>query len=371
MSENKIILASFESYDEVYEVKTHFAKKGIASEIVNSAGSGSFLEESYDLVIVDKDSLRAVELFNQMKQEKRVLKGCLRFNPSINRILVPTDFSTCSLNAALYAAEVARQKGARLHLLHVYFNPISNPVSFDHFYSFPANVTESVREIVDYAKDQMSHFCDKFSKGLSERGLSNVDFDSNLIGGIAEESVVDYAEAGNYDLLIMGVHPKESKDGWFGSFMTEVIARTKIPVLAVPESSGFKRACSKKLMYATNFDKSDGTALVTLVDLVQPLDCSIDIVHIDEKEDHPFTAQNITQFKENLPPKLTSIAIQYNLIINKSRSKAIEDYIANHDIDILAVTSHKRNLITSLLHPSLARELLFKLKVPMLVFHGQ
>ena len=63
--------------------------------------------------------------------------------------------------------------------------------------------------------------------------------------------------------------------------------------------------------------------------------------------------------------------MDFDLIINKNLSKGIENYILDHEIDILSVISHKRNLITSLFRPSLTKELLFRLEIPMLIFHAK
>jgi hypothetical protein len=64
------------------------------------------------------------------------------------------------------------------------------------------------------------------------------------------------------------------------------------------------------------------------------------------------------------------VKMDFDLIVNKNRAHGIEKYIIDKEIDIIAVTSHKRNIITSLLKPSLTKELLFRLSIPMLIFHS-
>ena len=62
--------------------------------------------------------------------------------------------------------------------------------------------------------------------------------------------------------------------------------------------------------------------------------------------------------------------MKFDLIKNPNLVKGIEKYITEKDIDILAVTTHKRNLITSLLKPSITKELVFEINIPLLVFHS-
>jgi len=151
--------------------------------------------------------------------------------------------------------------------------------------------------------------------------------------------------------------------------MTEIINKSRIPVLAIPGNASYKMSMFKRLMYATNFDKSDGMAVRKLVEIAKPLETHISIVHIDETSDNPFINYDLAHFKEKYIGDLGKVEMDFDLIVNKNRARGIENYIQDKEIDIIAVTSHKRNIITSLFKPSLTRELLFRLGIPILIFH--
>jgi len=168
---------------------------------------------------------------------------------------------------------------------------------------------------------------------------------------------------------VVGIHGKDSSDSWFGSFMTEIINKSSIPVLAIPVNASYKESMFKKLMYATNFDKSDGRAIRKLIEIAMPLDTHISIVHIDETSDNPFINYDLAHFKDKYVANVGNVEMDFDLIVNKNRVRGIENFILNKEIDIIAVTSHKRNIITSLFKPSLTKELLFRLGIPMLIFH--
>ena len=149
-----------------------------------------------------------------------------------------------------------------------------------------------------------------------------------------------------------------------------IINKSLIPVLAIPEKAIYKESMFKRLMYATNFDKSDGKAIRKLVKIAKPLETHISVVHVDDTDDNPFINYDLAHFKEKYIGNLPKVTMDFDLIVNKNQAKGIKNYILDHEIDIISITSHKRNLLTSIFRPSLTKELLFQLEIPMLIFHA-
>jgi nucleotide-binding universal stress UspA family protein len=289
---------------------------------------------------------------------------------SIKNILVPVDFSSYSFNAAKYAVHVAEQKDAKITFVHAYFNPVTNPVSYDNFYSYPSNLADAIREIEESARDNMKDFIVGISDYMINEGISDIKPKTRLIAGGAEEAILAMAESGNFDLIITGSRGRATSDSWLGSFTNRIIEKSKIPVLSVPVEAEYKKSNFKRFMYATNFDKSDGMAVRRLLNIARPLESHIYIVHIDVTTDNPFINFDITHFKDKYIGAIEEVNMDFDLIINKNIIEGIEKYISEKEIDILAVTTHKRNLITSFLRPSIAKELLLEIKIPLLVFHS-
>jgi len=330
------------------------------------------LEGQVELQVCEIDVSKALEVIgNGNIPDNQKIELTTFDNQLINKILVPVDFSSYSLNAACYAAHVAQQKGADITLIHVYFNPITNPISYDHFYSFPANVAETLNEIVENADELMKEFRVKLNTYMADNELSNIQIKTEVIGGIAEEAILDFAQIGHFDLMVVGIRGKDSLENWFGSFMAEIINKSTIPVLAIPGPAIYNKSMYKRLMYATNFDKSDGIAIQKLIEIARPLETHITIVHIDETSENPFLNFDLAHFKERYVGNVGSVEMDFDLIVNKNRSRGIENYIIDKKIDVIAITSHKRNILTSLFRPSLTKELLFRLEIPMLIFHPE
>ncbi|HEY3388576.1 MAG TPA: universal stress protein, partial [Prolixibacteraceae bacterium] len=364
-------VATLEHINQASMMKGWLDTAGIDSYILDhglNIEAATQLEGQVELQVFEADALKALEIIENVGIHAKPKFEDVG-NQYINKILVPVDFSSNSLNAACYAAHVAQQKGAEITLIHVYFNPITNPISYDHFYSFPANVAETLSEIVQSSEELMKEFREKLSAYMVDNKISATPIKVEIIGGIAEEAILDFAEAGHYDLMVVGIRGKDSTENWFGSFMAEIINKSTIPVLAVPGQASYKISMFKRLMYATNFDKSDGMAIRKLIEIAMPLETHIHLVHIDETTNNPFLNYDLAHFKEKYVGNVGNVEMDFDLIIDKNRARGIENYIVDKEIDIIAVTSHKRNIITSLLKPSLTKELLFRLEIPMLIFH--
>jgi nucleotide-binding universal stress UspA family protein len=134
----------------------------------------------------------------------------------IARILVPTDFSVCSMWALRYAEELARRFGAEIVLLHVdqALAPGSELAQTRH---------EASREELD---------------GLVTL-LGRRDVPARKVlrfGGPAEE-VLSTAEAEDADLIVMGTHGRTGMAHvLMGSVAENVMRRSPCPVLTVRQS---------------------------------------------------------------------------------------------------------------------------------------
>ena len=139
---------------------------------------------------------------------------------TLERILVPVDFSDCSLDALEYAAVMAQQAKASVMLLHV-LEPVSYGLDFDlgHFRS-----REDVRE--------------SWTKRLKELVSScqhpDVAVDFRLRGGLPADSILDAAQTLPCDLIVMGTHGRRGISHTIsGSVAEAVLRKAHCPVVAV------------------------------------------------------------------------------------------------------------------------------------------
>jgi nucleotide-binding universal stress UspA family protein len=146
---------------------------------------------------------------------------------SLNRILVPTDFSECSLEAVEIAKMVAHQANASIELVHI-LEPSCYPIDFS------IEHPDQRRHKRKQATEQL----ETLSSGLTAAGIP---VKTLLLGGAPADTILEAAEKGMCDLIVMGTHGRRGLSHVFaGSVMEAVLQRGTVPVLAVrhPAFSG-------------------------------------------------------------------------------------------------------------------------------------
>jgi nucleotide-binding universal stress UspA family protein len=139
---------------------------------------------------------------------------------SLDQILVPIDFSDCSLDALEYAVQVARRSNASIRLLHV-LEPVAYGLDF---------VLPHVREQEELRK-LVSTRLTELVKALSG---AQVQADVQLHGGIPADSILEAAQKMSADLIVMGTHGRRGLSHTLsGSVAEAVLRRASCPVLMV------------------------------------------------------------------------------------------------------------------------------------------
>jgi len=147
-------------------------------------------------------------------------RGTLSRPVTLERILVPVDFSDCSLDALEYAVVVAQQAKASLVLLHVL-----EPVSYGLDFSFGDSKRRG-QERASWTKRLEELTC-------SHRD-SQVPMESRLRGGSPADSILDSAKTLPCDLIVMGTHGRRGiSHSISGSVAEAVLRKALCPVIAV------------------------------------------------------------------------------------------------------------------------------------------
>lgn len=136
------------------------------------------------------------------------------------RILVPTDGSPAASTAAEEAFALAADQEASVHLVYVVDESASQFLTTGERMS---SVLESLTEEGEHA------IAETASIG------ADVETSTEVVRGFhVNEAIVEYAEANDIDLVVMGTHGRRGVDHIIGSTTERTIARSAIPVLVVP-----------------------------------------------------------------------------------------------------------------------------------------
>ena len=201
--------------------KKILVREGTASKIIVDVAE----KEEVDLIVLGRRGMSAMEklligsVANQVLRTSPVpilLTKKKEGTPQFKKIIVPTDFSEREEVERDFAWELAKGFGSDITLLHVLEL---------HDYEFSPRVLDDMLEsLLKRIKQRKKR--EKVGFKVNEEVYRAIN---------ASIGVVDYAEANNFDLIVIStcVHSKLERF-FLGSTTEKVIGYTDIPVFAIP-----------------------------------------------------------------------------------------------------------------------------------------
>ena len=143
---------------------------------------------------------------------------------AIRTILVPVDFSTCSLAGVEYAAFLAKRLNATLRLFHVTY-PYTNYVIADRAGARFSGLADAVEEAARIEMDALKQM--DFLRG--------VPVQTEIRAGHAIEEICNAASQTAIDLIVTSTHGRTGfKHALIGSVAEHVVRYAECPVMVVP-----------------------------------------------------------------------------------------------------------------------------------------
>jgi len=148
----------------------------------------------------------------------------------LEKILMPTDFSSSSENAMGYAASFAKEYNAGLIVLHVIQEPhrlrrVTTTLPEEE-------IDKIIADEIEVVKKAMEQFVKDFGEGVNVKTL--------IKSGIPVVEIVESAKEENVDLIVMGTHGQTgTRHALIGSVAERVVRNAHCPVFTV-KPLGFK-----------------------------------------------------------------------------------------------------------------------------------
>ncbi|MDB5197620.1 MAG: hypothetical protein JWP88_1991 [Flaviaesturariibacter sp.] len=271
-------------------------------------------------------------------------------------IVVPTDFSPIAENAARYAAQLAKQTGAELHLVHFYGLPMGGlqqpPLMDGTFMQTPAYLLP-IDEFKTLSEESMKRFGEPFAQEHSGVTIKTVV----RISTVVDSDINDYCKDVEPFLIVMGSHPVHGIDAIEGSTTLSLVKHLHYPMIAVPE--GYAAASFGKMVLASDGLPVPEASAAAITQLVQVLGGSLQIVHVrtnTEEAAQPTVNQ----------PSFDALQPSYATIENEDVTKGLQDYLQTESADLLIVLPHHHNLWERLFFKLHTADLITHLAVPVL-----
>ncbi|KEO74014.1 universal stress protein [Anditalea andensis] len=271
------------------------------------------------------------------------------------KILCPTDFSECSLNAIEYAAKLGEKFNAKLTLFHV-----PNPEDYQKLFSR----NQVSIDLLTFAQKKLDSLVEEVKTESIPKGLQSCD--GIIIEGKTSSTILDYAEANHIDLIIMGTEGvNDFKKNYIGTRTSKVVSKSNIDVMVIPRKVFFKPI--KKYVYATNYMEEDKQAIQKVVKMANFYDSEIDIVHVGTKKKSIDRALHHTMVTEITP------FINYdkvNFILKSYRDDpglGLENYLITSKGDMLITLSKKKSWFDQLFTNNLSKKMSYFINKPLFI----
>lgn len=272
----------------------------------------------------------------------------------IKNILVPIDFSDCSINALRFAIEAAYQLKARLHLFHAYHIPI--PVA-------EMTLAMDARIVEDFQSKAETNYAELKADIPS---VTEVTDSFEIEFAFAIDAILKRAKQ-DVDLVIMGTKGATGlKEVLMGSLTADVISKSNRPILAIPEDA---QSCNiRKIIFASDFNKVDDPSCWDIITaIVEGFGASLDLLHVNPN----LGATSVEKAEEafHLDQYLKEIEHEFLFVTDKDVEKGINDYVNKNPVDMLILMPKRHSLFGKLFHTSVTKKMAYHTHIPLLAFH--
>lgn len=271
-------------------------------------------------------------------------------------ILVPTDFSAVSVNAAYYATEMARKVQADVILLHVLVLPVTIsevPVPYDNHEAALADATEEM----DRLKDRLIQFSE-----------SSVRISYRIETGIFMDQLEDLAEEHAPFAIVMGATGAGAAETFFlGSHTLSAARNMPHPVVIVPAGAGF--AGLQKAGLACDMKNVQETIPVEKIrNACMALEIPLEVLYISPQD--KTTLPEVLDGTRYLKRELSGLQTEVHIVEEKESVAAeIKAAVQRLGIGLLLIVPRKHGFLDALFHKSVSKQVILQPGIPVMVLN--
>lgn len=293
---------------------------------------------------------------------------------TLNNILVARDFSDLSDRALRHALDLAARTGATLHVLHAEVLHANKNQSRDR-----PSPTQGI---------------DTFRQDLKETSTASADaLDNVSVKEIVERDVspapalLNYASEADIDLIALGTHGRAGPSRiLLGSVAEEVLRKATQPVLTMRQPDDGEHTLPPgnidRILVPVDFSDYSREALRLANEWARLYEADIDVLHAVEEDLHPAFyvggATSVYDVEPNLDEKVrtkldefvseaisTSVPTETH-VATGSPSSAIPEFVDEHPIDLVALSTHGRTGLERFFLGSVAEKVVRHVRCPVL-----
>jgi len=272
------------------------------------------------------------------------------------RVLLPTDFSNNSFNAARYAQELLKHETCVFYLLNAYTPPIYR---VDYVLGSPGQL--GLPDDYQYfAETNLRTFEEKLNNQYRNPKHSLV---LHWAFNTLEDEIRTVVQQENIDIIIMGTQGATgAKELFLGSNTLHAIKKAEVPLLAVPSEYRFEPL--EQLLFPTdleiNFKYASLDIILKLSQLWQP---KVNLLHVTSPDGLNKKQQ---ENKGVLQELLKATALTYHDYPDQELLSAINTFNERSSQDMLIMVQNKHTFLERLFIEPIIKNIGLHSKIPFM-----
>src|SRR5215831_288725 len=284
---------------------------------------------------------------------------------TIKNILCPVDFFPASNAAVNYAAGLAANYDAVIHLLHV-VTPV--PVSV---YEYAIDSTAILKSVEEASVDEMKKLATRV-KGMG------VAAETELVVGDVYDEIKRSIDVLKPDLIVMGTHGRRGVERWFmGSTTEKLLRHSPVPLVTI-NSTGEKSLTAprfKRILVTTDFSEGTTDALAYAFSVAQENESQVMVLHVLHDVSLDLSAKYrsplITRVRRELDDLVPAEARNWCNIVTRVETgipyRVILRMLEDWKIDLLVMNIHGKGMLDRALLGSTAERVVRTAPCPVMM----
>lgn len=370
--EDKLVTLAIHTFEKAQILKTLLETEGIEVYIHNVNQIQPVVSAGVRVRIKESDLPHALRIIEDSKWLNEDASQEEITADQVKKILIPVDFSDYSIKACELGINHAYEIGAEVMIMHAYFSPyFPSAIPIGDTLAYQINEEENVQNVLKRVQIDMENICTLVNRKMESGELPKVKYNYMLREGLPEEEIIAYSKEYRPTLIVMGTRGKNQKDmDLIGSVTGEVIEINKVPVLAIPENVPFDNLGeAKNIAFATSFNQRDLIAFDGFMEIIKPYPVHIHLFNISTSRNE-WNEIRLTGVNEYFKKQYPNADITHTVLDDGDLLLAIEKFVRDKQIDIIALSTYRRNILARMFNPSIARKMLFHTDTPLLIMHA-
>ncbi len=276
----------------------------------------------------------------------------------MKKFLVPTDFSLNANKALNYAVELCKQFEAGLYIVHAV--ELADTTVGDR----NGTTADYNKEVKAEAEKQLS----MLRKSIAD--TETIEVSTRLYNNDVTSCIQEAVITQGIDCVVMGTLGRTGLlQQFFGSKTAGYIPHTQVPVIVIPPESEWVEV--KNILLAVNDFDNLPEKVSAVFELASKFGATVHLANFAGNSSSNLMLSLVQEWellkcRQQITASFPDVVVQTITLNGDSLTMALDDYIENAGMDMIAMVTHKRSFLASIFNPSITRKMTYYTTVPLL-----